>query len=102
MLMIVLALVLRFSRFRNWTRLLLFGGIGGYVGLATAGFTSIGVAYWLYQLQIWRFPDNGDCPSRGVYLALVVAFVIIPLLGLLAGGSFGIFLARKRQMAGHH
>jgi|SRR5580700_598350 hypothetical protein len=56
---ILLGAILRFTGFKRVSKACMFGGLGGYIGAATATFTSIGITIFTYIFHFWHFPEKG-------------------------------------------
>ena len=92
---LALGVVLRFFGLRRIGRACVLGGVGGYVGAATASFTSIGITFFTYIFHFWHFPQKEASESTGMFLAFLSVLVVIPLAGLVAGGVYGVFVGRR-------
>ena len=53
-------------------------------------FASIGMAFFTYAFGLWQFPPHDVNPSKTLYVGLLLAGIIIPLLGFLVGVAYGV------------
>jgi hypothetical protein len=94
---ILLGAILRFTGLKRVSKACMFGGLGGYIGAATAMFTSIGITIFTYIFHFWRFPEKGASPSRVMSISFTAVLIVIPVSGLLVGAVYGVWKAWRAK-----
>jgi hypothetical protein len=94
---ILLGAILRFAGLKRVSKACMFGGAGGYIGAATATFTSIGITLFTYIFHFWRFPEKGASPSTVMSISFAAVLIVIPVSGLLVGTLYGVWKAWRAK-----
>jgi hypothetical protein len=93
LVVILLGALLRFIGLKRVSKACMLGGLGGYIGAATATFTSIGITLFTYIFHFWRFPEKGASPSAVMSIAFTAVLIVIPISGLFGGALYGVWKA---------